>query len=390
MKPLATIIIITFVGFFISSTVRLTIPLLLTDLRVPLIYIGAVMTAHPVTVAVLSVPLGLASDRVGRKKMLTISFLLLLTSSLILAAVRDLLGIFIAFTLMAVGWAAFEPTVTAMIGDVTKSNELGRAYGTFAATIQAGFSSGPAVAGTLITFFGFSSPFILSAPVLVATILFLNWALRREEKTKAISRQDNVANVFVTLLHRKPVFTGWLAISSIFVTIGGYEAFFPVYARHIGMEPWLIGLLFTAQFIIGLIARIPVGTLLDKVPDKVPAMIFGVAASAFAVALIPFFTHPWILLLLMGSMSISRSGANIGGLLLVSSGSTKTQRGLAQGVTSSVRNIGASAGPTIFSLAASGAGFTLGFISISAIALPVSLALMRLRKGVKDEANGKE
>lgn len=381
------IVTITFLGFLVHSSARLTIPLLLADIQVPLIYIGIVMTAHYVVTAALSIPLGLASDRIGRKKTITISFAIMLISTLILAVARDLPSVFVAFTLMAVGWAAFDPSVTAMVGDLAKSNELGRAYGTLAATIQAGFSLGPAFAGLLITLFGFNAPFIISAPILLLTIIFLNWTLRLDSKAKSVMKEDNIRHLVTTLSHKKPVLAGWVAIVSSFVITGGFEAFFPVYATGIGIEPWLIGLLFAAQSIIGMVVRIPVGTLFDKVSDKVPAMILGVVGNAASVALIPFFADPWILLFLMGIISVSRSGANIGGLLSVEIGSPRNQRGFAQGVATSVRNIGASAGPILFSLTASIAGFASGFVAVALIAFPASLLLMRLRGSTNHESS---
>ncbi|MAH21618.1 MAG: hypothetical protein CMO12_02265, partial [Thaumarchaeota archaeon] len=88
--------VLTFTSFFVHSLVRLAIPLLLTYLETPVIYIGGVMIAQSITIAVLSVPLGRASDTLGRRKLALLGTLFMLGGSLAFIAAVDLLAILAA------------------------------------------------------------------------------------------------------------------------------------------------------------------------------------------------------------------------------------------------------------------------------------------------------
>ncbi|MBI2185417.1 MAG: MFS transporter [Thaumarchaeota archaeon] len=381
MKALPLVSAISFPVFSMYTLVRLIIPLLLVSIQAPLVYVGIIMAAHSATISVLAVPFGLVSDRLGRKRMASLSLALMLIALVSLTASNDLYGIILSFVLLGVSWAGFEPTFTALVGDISTPGNMGRSYGVYAATAQAAFSFGPAVGGGLVTLYGFNTAFGVSALTTLVALVILLAALRVEEVQNLSSKtRGDVKETFVSLSKRRNVLAGWVASAASFALIGGFEAFFPVYANNLGLEAWLIGLLFSAQFVVGLIVRIPFGSLLDRRGKKIPIMALGMAGNALTVALIAFSTEPITLLLLMTAMSASRAATNIGALTLVAMDSAVNERGFAQGLTATFRNIGSSMGPSIFALSAATMGFGVGFIGLSLLAIPACAILLRLTK----------
>ena len=371
--------VLTFTSFFVHSLVRLAIPLLLTYLETPVIYIGGVMIAQSITIAVLSVPLGRASDTLGRRKLALLGTLFMLGGSLAFIAAVDLLAILAASVFFSVGWAALEPSIASIVGDRAAHGMVGRSYGTFAATLQAGNGAGPAAAGLLISLHGYAAPFILSSVIALGSLIWLTLVFKETSNVKG-ENPEEFLKIFRSLARSSTVPSGWVAICCSFAIIGAFDAFFPVYATRIGLEPWLIGALFSGQFIVGMITRVPLGIFLDKIGDKLRIMALGLLASAMGVALIPLFVHPLILFSLMLFMSTARALTNIGGMTLVALGTSKTERGLGLGIAATFRHTGFSLGPAVFTLGVTLGSFLFGFFSTALIAVPGSVLLLAFRR----------
>ncbi|MBI2185416.1 MAG: MFS transporter [Thaumarchaeota archaeon] len=385
MKTVYVLFGITFVNFSSIAMIRLTIPLLLTHVNAPLAYIGAAMAAHSIAIALSSVPLGWASDRLGREKLFFIGAVLMILASILFIGLNDPFLMLGPLLLLGIGWGAFEPAIQALVGDIARPGEMGRSMGTFSAMLQAGSSFGPVLAGVLITVFGFQSPFVVSPILFALAVILVRLAFRQRMGGKPSVEKIAVTESFKAIVSSRFVLMGWVATIFSFTIIGGFEIFFPVYANHIGLEPWLIGLLFGVQTFIGMLARIPVGTILDKIRDKVYMMVAGLAVNATMVAIIPFFTQPLILLLIMAVMISSRAMTNIGGMTMVALGTASKERGLAVGLTTTFRHGGLTIGPSIFGVAASATGLATGFLALSVVALPGSalmIALGRYKAGL--------
>ena len=255
-------------------------------------------------------------------------------------------------------------------------------YGTFSATLQAGNSGGPAAAGFLISLYGFTAPFVLSSLIALGSLLWMILIFKGMPNLKG-RNQEQFLKAFGSLARSNTVSAGWIAVFSSFAVIGAFDAFFPVYATRIGLEPWLIGALFSAQFVVGMVTRVPLGMILDKVGDKLRIMTLGLLASAMGTALIPLFTQPLILFPLMLFMSTTRALSNIGGLTLVALGTSRRERGLALGITATFRHGGFALGPAVFTLGATLGGFLFGFFTTALIAVPGSVILLALRRRLR-------
>ena len=233
---------ITFANFSAVFLIKLAVPLLLIHLGASLTFIGAAMAVHSIVIAGASVPFGSASDRLGRRLVAILGILLILGSSFLFVGVRDPMGTLLPLVLLALGLAAFEPTITTLVGDVAKPAEMGRAYGSFTAALQAGASFGPALAGSLIFLFGYDIPFMVASLLALVTLILMSLAFRKGLGARTPGERMSLRGNARSLIHNRIVTVGWVSTISSFTIIGGFETFFPVYAIRTGLEEWLIGL----------------------------------------------------------------------------------------------------------------------------------------------------
>ena len=127
-----------------------------------------------VLATILSKPImGKASDRYGRKPLITIGVLLCAVSFGSVPLFRDFYLLMLAAIVFGFGEAFVTSSSAALVADICKEKHFGTAMGTFGTIFDIGHASGPIVAGILIARFDYLYSFwIMSALLLVALPIF--------------------------------------------------------------------------------------------------------------------------------------------------------------------------------------------------------------------------
>jgi len=131
-----------------------------------------------VLVTILSKPvMGKASDRYGRKPLITIGMLLCAVSFGSVPLLRDFYLLMLAAIVFGFGEAFVTSSSAALVADICKEKHFGTAMGTFGTIFDIGHASGPIVAGILIARFDYlysfwfmSAALIFSLPVFVMNV----------------------------------------------------------------------------------------------------------------------------------------------------------------------------------------------------------------------------
>ena len=128
-----------------------------------------------VLATILSKPvMGKASDRYGRKPLITIGMLLCAVSFGSVPLLRDFYLLMIASIIFGFGEAFVTSSSAALVADICKEKHFGTAMGTFGTIFDIGHASGPIVAGLLIARFDYLYSFwIMSAVLILAVPLFI-------------------------------------------------------------------------------------------------------------------------------------------------------------------------------------------------------------------------
>ncbi|WP_433381193.1 MFS transporter [Streptosporangium sp. CA-115845] len=112
---------------------------------------------------------GAASDRIGRKHLITGGMLVQGLALVMVASVNDFIGWLIAVALIGVGTAMVYPTLLAAVGDVAHPSWRARSVGVYRLWRDGGFAVGAVLAGVLADLYGVRAAIWVIAGITVAS-----------------------------------------------------------------------------------------------------------------------------------------------------------------------------------------------------------------------------
>jgi MFS family permease len=281
--------LITFVFNLGGGLIAPAVPLYARSLGGDYWDLGLIGASHGLAFALLTMPLGRASDRFGRRALLLISALAVGGAAAVYTVSTHILGLAAAKLLEAAGWAAFWPALEAWVAEEFEARSgaaMGVAYGAYAASFVVGTSA----AGFVIEAAGLRAPFVVYlGTAAVALALSLAVPGDRQSGSHGHAAAARAARA-TTGDARRARGQRLLAYGTGFVYVYGLGtvlAFLPVYAADRGLSPRGVGLLLGAYWIARVAGSLVAGRLSDALGRRVvlvPAMIVaGVAGLLVAV-----------------------------------------------------------------------------------------------------------
>jgi MFS family permease len=182
---IAILIALRMYGLFLIMPVFSVYAKTLSD-TTPLL-IGLALGIYGLTQALLQIPLGLASDFFGRKKILTIGLLIFISGSIIAALSSSIYGVVLGRAIQGMG--AIASTGMALIADVSRPEQRTKMMAIIGMSIGAAFMlafiSGPPLSG----WFGVSGLFWITALLAVLALIQLHVFVK--EPTNTIKKSFN-------------------------------------------------------------------------------------------------------------------------------------------------------------------------------------------------------
>ena len=223
---------------FFGSYLRIPVlPLYAASLGAGTVEVGIINACFLLTAGLLSIPLGILSDRLGRRSLILAGLAVLSGSSFLLwfsTTPLQMMGIYLLF---GVGLAAFAPTMMSYVADFTPATHLGRAYGWYTMAIYSAMTLGPAVGGFLGHALGLKNVFlvaggiiILMAGVVLPFLPLLAAHPHEGDERPALSAQAR------ELLANRGYLASLLATLGSCFGFGVFIAFFPLFAHAQGIE----------------------------------------------------------------------------------------------------------------------------------------------------------
>ena len=271
-------------GCYFAAFIRLpVVPLYAKSLGIATGRIGIINSAFFLMAAVLSLPMGLLSDRWGRKRLAGAGMLLLAGTAFSLSICRTFPALTLAYLMFGAGMAAFGPTMMAFVAHISPATHLGRSYGWYTTAIFCGMSLGPAAGGFLAGKLGYIPVFWIAGGVLLLNLSIFQWRLPADEPDSGGDKPDLLPTL-KSLLQNRPLAGCWTVTLGACFGLGMFISFIPLHAREQGLAVERIGLIFFVQGLCNALSRIPFGHLSDRVADRGRLVIFGLLAFAFSMA----------------------------------------------------------------------------------------------------------
>ncbi len=276
---------IAFASYFGSYLRIPVVPLFARELGATTTEVGLINAAFLVMSGLLSFPLGIVSDRWGRKSLITGGLLISLGTSLLLyfsATPRQLIWIYLLF---GAGLAAVGPTLMSYVADISPPTHLGRSYGWYTTAIYTGMTVGPAAGGLLAHLWGYRPLFLIAGAFMLLVVL-LEWVYLPDSRPPAESRSQQEKGWGLT----KDFFKNRALLGCLLLTLGGcfgqgmFVTFVPLYAQDQGLNIGQIGLVFALQAVANAVSRLPLGRLSDMVASRGRLAALGFTSFGIALA----------------------------------------------------------------------------------------------------------
>ncbi|MBM9613760.1 MFS transporter [Desulfobulbus rhabdoformis] len=255
---------------FLGSFMRIpVVPLFAVSLGADTVQVGWINSAFMCMAGLLSIPSGLLSDKIGRRRPLLVGLILLASSSLLLTISQTPLQMGVIYLFFGVGMAAVTPTLMSYVADITPPEALGNAFGWYTMALYCGMTLGPAAGGFLGGLIGFRAVFVCSG-CMIAMMMVVTF-FRLPDPPRHLRRAAPTSDFLTTL---RQLAKNRRLLACLLVTVGAcmgfgmFITFVPLYVRSLGLPTVAVGIVCAVQALANAVARIPAGWLCDRIRDR--------------------------------------------------------------------------------------------------------------------------
>ena len=327
------------------------LPLFIRSLNVPISTVGFIAAASTVVGIVVSLPAGILSDIIGRRRVILLAAIVFATAPFLYLLVSQPWQLVIIRVYHGFATAILGPVAMAAVADTYDKNR-GERMGTYSSATMVGRFIAPFVGGALIFGNNFNWVYLVTG---IIGVLALLAALRLPLSTQTSmpigqvlkrERSELRKDILTVVRHPGILLTSMVEAVQYFA-FGCLEVFIPIYlSEQVGLSTISIGALFTIQIVVATLTKPLVGRMSDRY-GRGPTIIAGLLLSGTTMAFMTY-THNYLLLaVLIGLFGLGLATVTASTSALIADLSNYYSYGSALGIESSIMDIGHSTGPMI-------------------------------------------
>jgi MFS family permease len=218
--------------------------------------IGLAMGIYGLTQGILQIPFGVASDRLGRKRVIIFGLLVFALGSLIAGSADTLTGLLVGRSVQGAG--AVSAAVTALLADLTRDNVRTKAMAMVGASIGLMFALSLVVSPVIAAHIGLSGLFVLTAVLALLGTAVVVWGVPAEPEAHKDAARGGLRqvlsspallrlNIGVFVLHAVQL-AMWVAIPAFLVQAGlGKDDHWQIYLPAVLGSFALMGVVFPLE-----------------------------------------------------------------------------------------------------------------------------------------------
>jgi MFS transporter, DHA1 family, solute carrier family 18 (vesicular amine transporter), member 1/2 len=337
--------------------------------------LGIALAAYAAPIALLSLPLGRAADRFGRRVLLIAGLLVIAAGSVLIAVSHSLELLIAARTIQGIGSAASWISALALVSDTAPPGRRGESLGAALAATGIGSIAGPALGGVTADVLSYEAPFLIACgcalAVVGAALMLLPHGVRP-------SRPAAPA-LAVVLRSIRAGDGGWAAAITLLsaTVLGLVEVVAPLdFDQRLGLSASAIGLLFAGSIAVDA-ATSPLGGRWGDRRGRLGPAVAGMVLTAISVGLLAVLPDVWGAALSLGVYGAAFALAFSAAVPWLDDAFEEEERGLGYGVQALLYSAGYAVGPVLggWLLERTGAdlayAITAGVVAVGAVFLLV-------------------
>jgi MFS family permease len=362
-------------SFAALSARGLTVPLYAHELGADRFQVGALFSAATLAAALLSMPSGVLIDRFGTRTLLALSILVAAGSQLAMAATTSVAPLYVWQIVGGLGAGAQQAALFSAITALVPSGRLGRSMGWLTFSMQAGFFSGPSIAGLLLQWIDLRTDIAVTTAVLLLAIPGALAASTTVQSRKRLALMQPL-RALVGQRAFTPVVIGLVASTLAWGTVG---AFLPIFGKEsLHLPSAQIGLMLAIQAVANGLARLPGGRLVDRAKHRWPIVFVGVMVWGVAAIVLGHLNGFWapVILLVIATPFMATAYVSIG--VVFGDLSAASTRGVTMGAYGTVLFLGFAVGPLVFGPIVQAYGYATGFTACAVASMALALVMAAL------------
>ncbi|MGO4887186.1 MFS transporter [Anaerobacillus sp. MEB173] len=336
------------------------LPTIQSDLNITAFEGGLILTVFAVPAAIIIPFIGFLSDRIGRKRMITISLILIMAGSVVsIFAVKFLEGtggfswLLIGRFFQGIGAGGTSPIAMALVADIFQGKDRSQALGIIEVFNGAGKVVSPMIGALAAVFFWYSALYFYFA-VSLLSLLGIIFYINERQSSKERDSLPDYKQRFIEAFKREgrwllPIF--FVGGTGLFLLFG--MLFFLSYEIEVIFQ--------VDGFLKGIVFAVPLGALTvisywtgkqigSDIPKMKTFMFIGLSLMFVSFSLLIYFHE--ITGLIFG-LTVASAGLGLvlpcANMLITSSVSGK-ERGLIVSLYGMTRFLGVALGPIIYSI----------------------------------------
>lgn len=349
------------------------------------VLLGIALGIYGITQALLQIPLGMLSDRFGRKPVIAAGLLIFIIGSVIAALSEHVLGVVIGRALQGAG--AIASVILALLADYTRPEERTKAMAIVGAIIGGSFVLAVIVGPVIASAFGLSGVFWATSLMALAGLVIVYWlpapppAKVHEERRWQGSQLGRVVRDRQLVPLNLGVFVLHLTMTMMFVGL-------PVVLVQQGILGDQLGWVYAPVMVLSFLGMIPMIALAERRKAHRAFLVLAGAFITLAMAGLGLSSVAWLSIGLVWLFFVGFNFVEASLPSLISRRAPGDARGTAMGVFSTGQFLGAALG----GLFGGWAYQQWGMIGIAMIGIAVMLVWMvllwTLDRGVTDPSAG--
>lgn len=353
------------------------LPILALDLDPSGVLVGLVVSAWFLSRVFIELPAGIISDRIGRRKLLTIGVGLSSLGAFLCARADSVYILILGRAVWGFGSALYFMCNTALIMDITEAKTRGQAMGTFNGIEFIGSFVGTPVGAFLADYLGYSNVFYFTFVLTLSSlaVAVTSKSLKQAGERKNPTRDNSVKRTLGSLRNEGVAVICICSFFRMFIMQGVFSTIFELHLREVLLFPLEeIGIIMSLRTGGHIVATISSGYLSNRFGRRKVVMAGFVVDAACLVSLTLVSTlGPLLVVDFVEGMGEGLVFTSL--MVLLSDIVQPSVRGGAIGLYRTFMDIGGFLGPIVFMAVYSDYGARVAFLLAMCINL-VNISLV--------------
>ncbi len=371
---------VALLAMFSTSLLFPVIPLYAREMGASGVVIGFTVAGYWVSRILMEIPSGLISQRFGYFRSMAVGLGLNVVGTFLSAFARDPFQFTLARALMGIGAPLFFAVATTFVLNLFDAERRGGAMGVFQGIEFWGTILGSAFSGYLATIFDFRTSFLVSAGLILLSMIPLVVLphIREESEGMAAGSTLSFSDIREVIRNRNLLIVSSAVFAEFVMSIGILMTIFPLFAvESLGISLTDVGLLMGFRSVGFVIAMFTMGAISDRVGRK-PVMLFGLGATAALIVALGFVSSFWGIAGVIFVLGITTGAIWIVSPVLAAESVEPNQRGAAIGTYRTFFDLGSILGPIVMAAVFEAYGMLPCLYLASALLLANLVPAMRL------------